>query len=154
RWNEIDPYYPDQRYGLPKTSESRGSEAVINALVLATRDSQTGKLSDDTRRAFQNMWKLQLQKGDVAGSWAWMNFKLDPWEGERSAFYGAALAAMAIGRAPEDYAKTAGLQDGITLLRTYIQGRIADEGLFNAATALWATSAVPDLLTSEQRRAV
>src|SRR5690349_1984623 len=37
-WNRLDPYYPDQRYGLPKSSESRGVEAVFNALVLAVRD--------------------------------------------------------------------------------------------------------------------
>ena len=40
-WNEIAPYYPDQRYGLPKTSESRAAEAVINALVLATDRKST-----------------------------------------------------------------------------------------------------------------
>ena len=27
-WNEVAPYYPDQRSGLPKTSESRGTESV------------------------------------------------------------------------------------------------------------------------------
>ena len=31
-WNEVDPFYPDQRFGLPKASESRGVEAILNAL--------------------------------------------------------------------------------------------------------------------------
>ena len=27
-WREVDPFYPDQTRGLPKTSESRGTESV------------------------------------------------------------------------------------------------------------------------------
>src|SRR5262249_17438914 len=38
-WKDVDPWYPDQTRGLPKTSESRGTEAVFNALVLAARDA-------------------------------------------------------------------------------------------------------------------
>jgi squalene-hopene/tetraprenyl-beta-curcumene cyclase len=30
-WKELPPLYPDQRYGLPKSSESRGTEAVMSA---------------------------------------------------------------------------------------------------------------------------
>src|SRR6516165_441345 len=46
-WKEVEPFYPDQTRGLPKTSESRGTESVVNALVLATHDASTGVLSDD-----------------------------------------------------------------------------------------------------------
>jgi squalene-hopene/tetraprenyl-beta-curcumene cyclase len=153
-WNEIAPYYPDQRYGLPKTSESRGAEAVINALVLATRDSTTGILTDETRQAFKNMWYLQMQRGDVAGSWAWMNFHLDPWEGDRSAFYGASLAALAIGTAPQNYAKIPEIQDGVKALVGYIQKHADSEIFFNTATALWASSVMPDILKPEQKQAI
>src|SRR6478672_4696785 len=31
-WKDGEPWYPDQTRGLPKTSESRGTEAVFNAL--------------------------------------------------------------------------------------------------------------------------
>src|SRR5262245_28656044 len=34
-WKEMEPWYPDQTRGLPKTAESRGTESVINAMVLA-----------------------------------------------------------------------------------------------------------------------
>ena len=40
-WREVEPFYPDQTRGLPKSSESRGTEAVLNALVLAARDAST-----------------------------------------------------------------------------------------------------------------
>ena len=33
-WKEVEPFYPDQTRGLPKTSESRGTEAILNALIL------------------------------------------------------------------------------------------------------------------------
>src|SRR5262249_40917244 len=46
-WKEVEPFYPDQTRGLPKTSESRGTESVLNALILATHESSAGVLSDD-----------------------------------------------------------------------------------------------------------
>src|SRR5262249_47967777 len=48
-WKEVEPWYPDQSRGLPKTSESRGAESVINALVLSIHDQSTGVLSEDAR---------------------------------------------------------------------------------------------------------
>ena len=53
-WKEVEPFYPDQTRGLPKSSESRGTEAVLNALVLAARDASTGTLSDEAKLAFAN----------------------------------------------------------------------------------------------------
>ena len=35
-WRDVEPFYPDQTVGLPKTSESRGTESVLNALCMAT----------------------------------------------------------------------------------------------------------------------
>src|SRR5262245_28524969 len=32
-WKDVEPFYPDQTRGLPKTSESRGTESVLNALI-------------------------------------------------------------------------------------------------------------------------
>src|SRR5438128_10319048 len=72
-WKDVEPFYPDQTRGLPKSSESRGTEAVLNALVLATRDRSAGVLSDDARQAFANMWPLQFTAGDLKGAWAWLN---------------------------------------------------------------------------------
>src|SRR5437868_3364112 len=54
-WRDVAPFYPDQTRGLPKTSESRGTESIINALVLSVRDHEDGRLTDNTRAAFANM---------------------------------------------------------------------------------------------------
>ena len=48
------------------------------------------------------MWALQQVKGDNAGSWPWLQFNQEPWEANDSGYYGAALAAMAVGIAPGD----------------------------------------------------
>src|SRR5688572_377743 len=88
-WREVEPWYPDQTRGLPKTAESRGTEAVINALVLARRDAADGALSADARQAFANMWAQQMRTGDLSGAWAWLSFRLEPWEGAQSAYWGA-----------------------------------------------------------------
>src|SRR5262245_4906628 len=34
-WKDMEPWYPDQTRGLPKTAESRCTESVINAIVLS-----------------------------------------------------------------------------------------------------------------------
>lgn len=153
-WRDIEPYYPDQRHGLPKTSESRGTEAVLNALILATRDAEAGAMSDDLRLAFSNLWALQMRRGPLEGAWAWLNFGLEPWEGPQSSYSGAALAAIAIGTAPGDYATTPEIQEQLTLLRQYL-GRGGDsESLFNRLMILWASSELEGVLEDSQRRTI
>jgi squalene-hopene/tetraprenyl-beta-curcumene cyclase len=138
-WRDVEPFYPDQTRGLPKTSESRGTESILNALVLASRDARAGSLGDDTRRAFENMWALQFTRGDQAGSWAWLNFHYEPWEADGSRYYGAALAAIAIGIAPGGYAASADA-DRMKLLREYLAQAADKQHLFNRLTTLWAST--------------
>src|SRR5262245_44331259 len=83
-WKEVEPFYSDQTRGLPKTSESRGTESVLNALVLATYDASSSVLSEDLQRAFSNMWALQFRAGELKGAWAWLNFHYEPWESNGS----------------------------------------------------------------------
>ena len=75
-WKDMEPWYPDQTRGLPKTAESRGTESVINAIVLSRRDAVAGALSADGRQALTNMWAQQMRTGDLSGGWAWLSFKL------------------------------------------------------------------------------
>ena len=71
-WREVEPFYPDQTRGVPKTSESRATEAILNAVILARRDARTGSLSDEGRRALDNMWALQMKTGAQTGAWTWL----------------------------------------------------------------------------------
>jgi squalene-hopene/tetraprenyl-beta-curcumene cyclase len=153
-WKDVDPFYPDQTRGLPKTSESRGTEAVLNALILASRDARSGALGDDARLAFANMWALQFRAGDQKGAWAWLNYHNEPWEANGSPYFGAALAAIAIGRAPGGYASTPEIQDRIKLLRDYLQRGADTVNLFNRVMGLWASTQLPDAVTPAQRQAI
>ena len=153
-WKEVEPFYSDEKRGAYKTSESRGTEAVLNALILASYDARRGKLSADTRTAFDNMWALQQTAGDARGAWAWLRFNNEPWEANDSQYYGASLAAVAVGAAPENYRATPGIQKNVNLLRGYLNREWAKQSPINRVVALWASARLPGLLTPEQRESI
>ncbi len=153
-WSEVAPFYPDQTRGIPKTSESRGTEAVLNALVLTTRDAEIGTLSADARSAFANMWTLQMLTGDLKGGWAWLNFHYEPWEAPSSPYFGASLAAIAIAAAPGGYAASPEAKDGIARLREYLGKGAAGQSLFNQLMIMWASSKLDGVLTPAQRETI
>jgi squalene-hopene/tetraprenyl-beta-curcumene cyclase len=152
-WREIEPWYPDQTRGIPKTSESRAIEAVMNALILSRRDAHAGKTSDDLKTAFNVMWSLQMKTGPESGAWTWLNFKMEPWESPNSPYFGASMAALAIGSAPQGYATSPEIADRVKALGGYFQKQHANVSLLNQLYALWGTSRMPSLLTGEQRKA-
>ena len=153
-WTEVGPFYPDERYGAPKTSQSRGTEAILNALVLSRRDDRTGTLSDLALQAFDHLWALQETSGAAEGAWPWLHFDLAPWESDAGPYHGAALAAVAIGLAPADYASRPDIQDGIARLGNYLRRRLDAQPPFNRVMALWASGALPGgVLADEQRKA-
>jgi squalene-hopene/tetraprenyl-beta-curcumene cyclase len=152
-WKEIGPYYHDPGYDH-KTGESRGTEAVLNALILASNDAQNGQLSDDTRAAFDNMWALQQTTGDKKGSWLWLQFDQEPWEASDSDYYGAALAAMAVGKAPGNYGSSPEIQEHLRQLREYLNRESAGQSTINHVFLLWASAKLPGLLAPEPRKAI
>jgi squalene-hopene/tetraprenyl-beta-curcumene cyclase len=152
-WKDVGPYYSDRGYDH-KTAESRGTESVLNALILASYDAQSGQLSDDTRAAFDHMWALQQTTGENAGSWPWLQFDQEPWEANDSAYYGAALAAMAVGTAPGNYASSPEIQGGLTRLRQYLNRESAAQSPINRVFLLWASTKLPGIISPEQQKAI
>src|SRR5215467_10659483 len=118
-WGEVLPFYDDAKNGVPKTAEARGTESVLNALVLTNYDSGSGKLSDAARLALGNMWALQLKDGDKNGAWTWLNFHNEPWEADDSQFWGATLGALAVGNTPKDYRAGGVVRENLKLLTGY-----------------------------------
>src|SRR5579872_5868645 len=55
-WNEVEPFYKGDDPADPKSAESRGTEAILNAVILASYDAQGGGMSKETELAFHNMW--------------------------------------------------------------------------------------------------
>jgi squalene-hopene/tetraprenyl-beta-curcumene cyclase len=152
-WSEVEPFYPSQARDMSKTSESRGTESILNALALVWRDKPTGHLSDDARLALKNMWALQLRAGDSAGSWAWLQFHNAPFEGD-SQYYGTALAAVAAGSAGSEYLKASEIQDGVKLLRGYLAREMDSQTALDRVVLLWASATMPGLLTEAQQNSI
>jgi squalene-hopene/tetraprenyl-beta-curcumene cyclase len=137
-----------------KTVESRGTESVLNALVLASRDAQNGQLTADARMAFDNMWAEQQTTGDRKGAWLWLRFNNEPWEANDSDFYGATLAAVAIGAAPGDYRASPGIQRNIGMLREYLNRESGSQTVLNRVALLWAAAKLPGLIEPDRQKAI
>jgi squalene-hopene/tetraprenyl-beta-curcumene cyclase len=164
-WHTVDPFYfdapPAHDYsgaptGAGKAAESRGTESVLSALVLAWQDARTGsgQLSSDTRMALENMWEEQLTHGDSRGAWGWLNFRLAPWEVVESQYYGAALAALAVGVAPGAYASEPQVQEHLGQLRDYLRREYPAQPLHQRLVLLWAAGKLPGLLDANEQRAL
>jgi len=171
--NDAETFYSDAVHGPGKTKEARNAEAVNNTLILAVYDaddaskrnnehramSETGTKTGTgmhaaSRKAFAAMWALQEQAGDKAGAWYWQNFHFSPWEAPESEYYGAAMAALATGMAPENYRDDPKIQPNLTLLRAYLRGHAPDQPLINRVALLWASSKLPGLMTGQEREAL
>ena len=153
-WKEIEPFYKNQKDGDSTTARARGTEAVLNALILASCDARSGKLSDVTPSAFENMWSLQRTGGSLSGSWWWLQLDNEPFEAPDSNYYGAALAAVAIGTAPEQYRSSPGIQNHLRLLHEYLTREFASQSPINHVVLLWASAKWPDLLTRQQQQSI
>ena len=144
-WSEVEPFYKDGKSGPTKSAESRGTESVLNALILATYKSP------EAATAFDNMWKEQYRAGDAKGSFPWLDFKNRPWEADDSPYYGAALAAIAVG-ANGDYKKQSSIAQNVHELTAYLQTEFNKQSLANQLLTLWASAKLPAAITAEQKR--
>jgi squalene-hopene/tetraprenyl-beta-curcumene cyclase len=153
-WKDVLPPYNDKDYGVGKEVESRATEAVLLAFVLANHDAQTGKLSDDTRSAFHNLWALQQHDGPSKGAWLWQMFDMNPWEGSISAYHGATLVAVALSVAPDNYRETPAIQGNVAALRDYLNREYSAQPLLNRATLLWASTKLPGFVTADRQKSI
>jgi squalene-hopene/tetraprenyl-beta-curcumene cyclase len=136
-----------------KTSESRGTEAVLNALILASADAAQSRRepSGPTQRALARLWATQRPDG----AWDWADYGLEPFESADAAYYGATLAALAVGITPgASKSPTAEAAVGIKRLHGYLQEKYAAQSLFNRTWLLLASMHAHALLTSAQREAL
>jgi hypothetical protein len=124
---------------------------VLNAVILASYDARSGYLRELTKSAFKDAWAVQSKTGDKAGAWVWLNFHNSPWEADESEYWGATLAALATGIAPEDYRDTPEIQDNVKMLRAYLRREYKTQPLVNRVFLLWASAKFPGLLTSSER---
>jgi squalene-hopene/tetraprenyl-beta-curcumene cyclase len=139
----------------PSASQSQGVESVLAALFFARASGPNAPLSADAKQALDRMWSLSIREGDPAGAWSWFNLKLDPWEMPESRFYGATLAAMAVGSTPQAYRDQPEVAERIKALVGYLDRTQDSQPLHNRMMLLWASmqfSAVMD--SAAQKRTI
>jgi hypothetical protein len=147
----VDTYPDHQSLSDAKHGGERGTEAVLNALILAFRDAEESPVqpSEHTRKAFSQLWDTQR----TDGAWDWMNFAQEPDESADAVYSGAALAAMAAGMA---LGKFAGQDVGIYVdhLRAYLTSKYSEQNLYRRTWALLASTRLSDLMSREQQKAL
>jgi squalene-hopene/tetraprenyl-beta-curcumene cyclase len=147
-WTQMAPFYSD------KAAQSRATEAVLNAVILASYDAQQGHLRPITRTAFDEAWALQERAGEKAGGWKWQDFGLAPWESAESGYQGAALLAIMAENAPDGYAAEPAATPYLERLREYLKREYSSQPVMNQLYVLWASARSPGLLTAAQQKSV
>ena len=100
------------------------------------------------------MWAEQQIAGKQKGAWLWLRFNNEPWEANDSDYFGATLAAVAIGVAPGNYRATPEVQTNLKLLREYLNREFAVQTTINRVLLLWAAPKLPGLLELDRQQAM
>jgi hypothetical protein len=148
-WSDMQPYY-SEAVGVGKAAQSRSTESVLNALILAAYDARQGQVRPVTQAAFDAAWAEQLP----SGGWNWQDFRLAPWETADSGYFGAALLALLAYRLPEGFAADARNRSHLQQLQAYLRATYAAQPLINRLYLLWACSSSPALLAGSQHGAL
>lgn len=121
------------------------AEVVATGSILAINDAATtGKLHPVTKLALDKMWTVQRPDG----GWNWLKCEWPPMESDDH--YGATLAAIGVGMAPERYAETPSAVAGMTKLKKYFAAQPA-KFVHHRAMLLWANAQIPGLISADER---
>jgi squalene-hopene/tetraprenyl-beta-curcumene cyclase len=132
--------------GVQAQSEAK---VVLSALVFALQEADNKTLSMEAERALDRLWSSQIRDGKDRGAWEWPDFQRDPWATADSPFYGAALAALAVGTAPAGYQLRPQIGQQLNAMAEYLQREAPTQPLHNRLTLLWAASKLPAALPAE-----
>jgi squalene-hopene/tetraprenyl-beta-curcumene cyclase len=145
----VESYGVHEPMSKGKEEQSRGSEAVLNLLILASEDAreERPRPGGPTRQALDELWAAQR----ADGAWDWLDTGMEPYESNDSVYYGAALAAIAVGTA-SGYADGAGedVWGNIGKMRSYLRANYTNQSLYNKTWALLASTRLQNLLSPDQ----
>jgi len=129
-----------------KSSKPRwDAEVIATAWALALNDAlTTGKLHPLTRKALDRVWTLQKPNG----GFEWLKCAWPPLEHDD--YYGALVAAIAAGHAPDDYAHARPAKAGVDRLRAYFAVNPPPD-LHHETMLLWASTRLGGLMPSQRR---
>jgi squalene-hopene/tetraprenyl-beta-curcumene cyclase len=123
------------------------AEVVVAAAALAHNDAHTTKkLHPLTKSALDRMWTVQQKDGGIR----WLNINQPPMEFDDH--YGVTLAALSVGVAPEDYAKTERAKKGLDGLKNWLKANPA-KNLHHKIMLLWVASYLDGFVTAGEKKA-
>ena len=132
----------------PRKVKYQVTEAVMAASMLAQNDAlTTGKLHPITRRALDRIWTVQRQDG----GFDWMKYDQPP--SEMDDHYGATVAVIGVGAAPDAYADTPAAKAGLDRIREYFKNN-PPANLHHRAMKLLGSLHVDGIMTEPQRQQV
>ena len=132
----------------PRQVRFRVMEGVMAACVLAQNDAlTTGKLHPVTRQALDTMWTLQRDDG----GFDWEKSQQPP--SEIDDHFGATMAVIGVGVAPDGYAATPAAQAGLDKIRQYLMNT-PPVNLHQRSMLLLGSLHVDGILTEAERKDV
>jgi squalene-hopene/tetraprenyl-beta-curcumene cyclase len=149
-WKEVRSFLEKDVAKWSAGEKPRGDAYVVaTSFALAFNDAQqTGKLQPRTKEALDRMITLQQEDG----AWDWIKCNWPPLEHDD--YYGATVAALALGYAPGDYAKSDAAKTALANLKEYFK-KTPPPDLHHTAMLLWASTRLEGLMTpDEQTKAV
>ncbi len=145
--SELRSFLEDRAANWETKPAGADYNVLATAMALAGNDAATtGKLHPLTKKALD--WSIKLQKAD--GRWNWPKCGWPPMEHDD--YYGVVFMTIAIGIAPENYAKTDAAKSALDKSRDYLKKNPAPD-LHHKAMLLWASMKVDGLMTPEERQA-
>ena len=122
------------------------AEVVATAAALAFNDAATSReLHPLTQTALDRMWTVQRDDG----GFDWLKCNWPPMESDDH--YGATLAAIAVGVAPDNYAKTEAAKRGLEGIRKYLKNN-PPPTLHHEAMMLWASSDLDGFMSEAEKK--
>jgi squalene-hopene/tetraprenyl-beta-curcumene cyclase len=132
----------------PRNVRFRVMEGVMAACVLAQNDAlTTGKLHPATRQALDTMWTLQSDDGHFE----WEKSAQPP--SEVDDHFGATMAVIGVGMAPDGYAETPAAVAGLAKVRQYLKNT-PPVNLHQRSMLLLGSLHVDGIMTDAERDAL
>jgi len=122
------------------------AEVIATATALAFNDAATtGELHPTTHAALDRMWTVQQEDG----GWSWLKCGWPPMESDDH--YGVTLAAIAVGVAPNNYAKVELAQKGLENIRKYLSNN-PPPTIHHQGMLLWADSYLDGFVSADEKK--